>query len=101
MGVRRRCPARGGRRDARAELHPQLVGRSDNHRRHRRGARTTALQEAAVSWAAHELESIVLHKHLKATWRVSYMAILVGALLPDLTKLGAYGLKIGHLELVK
>jgi len=54
-----------------------------------------------MSWAAHELESIWLHKHMKVAWRVSYMAILAGALLPDLTKLPAYGVKLGNLELVK
>lgn len=54
-----------------------------------------------MSWAAHELESVVLHKHLKASWRISYMAILVGALLPDFTKLPVYGLKFGNLEMVK
>jgi membrane-bound metal-dependent hydrolase YbcI (DUF457 family) len=54
-----------------------------------------------MSWAAHELESVVLHKHLKATWRVSYMAILVGALMPDFTKLPVYGLHIGGLDLLQ
>ena len=54
-----------------------------------------------VSWAAHELESVVLHKHLKVSWRVSYLALLVGALLPDLAKLPVYGLNIGGHELLK
>jgi len=49
-----------------------------------------------MSWAAHELESYFLQKHLKA--KVSYLAILLGCLLPDLlTKLPVYGIEIeGH-----
>ncbi len=54
-----------------------------------------------MSWAAHELESLILHKHAKAAWRVSYMAILVGALMPDFAKLPVYGLSIGSHELIK
>jgi membrane-bound metal-dependent hydrolase YbcI (DUF457 family) len=54
-----------------------------------------------MSWAAHELESLILHKHATASWRVSYMAILVGALMPDFTKLPVYGLSIGSHELIK
>jgi hypothetical protein len=54
-----------------------------------------------MSWAAHELESIVLHRHLKVRWRVSYLAVLVGALSPDFTKMPAYGLHIGHLDLIE
>jgi len=46
-----------------------------------------------VSWAAHELESYFLQKHTKA--KVSYLAILLGCLLPDLfTKLPVYGITI-------
>lgn len=49
-----------------------------------------------MSWAAHELESYILHKHTKI--QVSYIAILVGCLSPDmLTKLPVYGLEIGNL----
>jgi membrane-bound metal-dependent hydrolase YbcI (DUF457 family) len=54
-----------------------------------------------MSWAAHELESLLLHKHMKVAWRISYMAILVGALLPDFTKLPVYGLSIAGHELLK
>lgn len=50
-----------------------------------------------MSWAAHELESYFLQKHIKA--RVSYIAILIGCLLPDLfTKLPVYGLHIGPID---
>jgi membrane-bound metal-dependent hydrolase YbcI (DUF457 family) len=53
-----------------------------------------------VSWAAHELESYVLQKHVKV--RISYIAILFGCLLPDFfTKLPVYGLHIGNMELIK
>lgn len=53
-----------------------------------------------MSWAAHELESYFLQKHIKA--KVSYLAILLGCLGPDLfTKLPVYGLHIGNLELIK
>lgn len=53
-----------------------------------------------VSWAAHELESYVIQKHLKT--KASYLAILIGCLGPDmLTKLPVYGLKIGGHQLVK
>ena len=46
-----------------------------------------------MSWAAHELESYFLQKHTKA--KVSYLAILLGCLLPDLfTKLPVYGITI-------
>ena len=43
-----------------------------------------------MSWAAHELESVILHRHMDRTgraWRISYLAILIGALMPDFTKL--------------
>ena len=51
-----------------------------------------------MSWAAHELESYFLQKHLKV--KVSYLAILLGCLLPDLfTKLPVYGLEIGGHQL--
>jgi membrane-bound metal-dependent hydrolase YbcI (DUF457 family) len=53
-----------------------------------------------VSWAAHELESYVLHRHLRL--RMSYSAVLVGCLLPDLfTKLPVYGLRVGDLVYLK
>jgi membrane-bound metal-dependent hydrolase YbcI (DUF457 family) len=57
-----------------------------------------------MSWAAHELESIILHRHTDrpgTVWRISYMAILIGALMPDFTKLPVYGLHIGNWELIK
>jgi membrane-bound metal-dependent hydrolase YbcI (DUF457 family) len=54
-----------------------------------------------MSWAAHELESLVIHKHMKVQWRISYMALLIGALLPDFTKLPVYGLSIFGNELIK
>lgn len=50
-----------------------------------------------MSWAAHELESYFIQKHTKI--RVSYLAILLGCLLPDLmTKLPVYGLHVGPLQ---
>jgi membrane-bound metal-dependent hydrolase YbcI (DUF457 family) len=50
-----------------------------------------------VSWAAHELESYFIQKHTKI--RVSYIAILLGCLTPDLlTKLPVYGLHVGPLQ---
>jgi membrane-bound metal-dependent hydrolase YbcI (DUF457 family) len=53
-----------------------------------------------VSWAAHELESYFIQKHTKQ--KVSYLAILLGCLLPDLfTKLPVYGLHIGNMTLIK
>lgn len=53
-----------------------------------------------MSWAAHELESYFLQKHVKA--RISYLAVLIGCLLPDLfTKLPVYGVHVGHLTLIK
>jgi membrane-bound metal-dependent hydrolase YbcI (DUF457 family) len=53
-----------------------------------------------VSWAAHELESYVLQRHLRV--RMSYSAVLVGCLLPDLfTKLPVYGLQVGELVTLK
>ena len=53
-----------------------------------------------MSWAAHELESYVLQKHIRS--KISYLAILLGCLLPDLfTKMPVYGLKIGDLTLIK
>lgn len=51
-----------------------------------------------MSWAAHEFESYVLQKHFGA--RVSFSAVLVGCLLPDLfTKLPVYGLDLGALHI--
>ena len=53
-----------------------------------------------MSWAAHELESYVIQKHVKV--KVSYAAILLGCLLPDLfTKLPVYGLHIGKITYIK
>jgi membrane-bound metal-dependent hydrolase YbcI (DUF457 family) len=49
-----------------------------------------------MSWAAHELESYVIQKHLRV--RLSFLAILVGCLLPDMfTKLPVYGVHVGSL----
>jgi membrane-bound metal-dependent hydrolase YbcI (DUF457 family) len=51
-----------------------------------------------MSWAAHELESYFIQKHVKV--RVSYLAILLGCLLPDLfTKLPVYGFSFGILHI--
>jgi membrane-bound metal-dependent hydrolase YbcI (DUF457 family) len=51
-----------------------------------------------MSWAAHELESYLIQKHVRA--RVSYLAILLGCFLPDLlTKLPVYGFSIGGFTL--
>lgn len=47
-----------------------------------------------MSWAAHELESYILHRHTRT--RVSYLAILLGCFIPDLlTKGTVYGFSIG------
>jgi membrane-bound metal-dependent hydrolase YbcI (DUF457 family) len=55
-----------------------------------------------VSWAAHELESYILQQHLPKKLKASYLAILLGCLLPDLfTKLPVYGLKIGDVTYIK
>ncbi|KRV46666.1 hypothetical protein AQ490_12415 [Wenjunlia vitaminophila] len=46
-----------------------------------------------MSWAAHELESYILHGHTKT--KVSYLAILLGCFLPDMgTKGTVYGFSI-------
>lgn len=46
-----------------------------------------------MSWAAHELESYFIQKHTKI--KVSYLAILLGCLSPDLlTKLPVYGFHV-------
>jgi hypothetical protein len=51
-----------------------------------------------MSWAAHELESYFIQKHVKL--RVSYLAILLGCLVPDLfTKLPVYGFSFGILHI--
>lgn len=51
-----------------------------------------------MSWAAHELESYVLRDHIKA--KVSYLAILIGCLAPDmLSKLPVYGFHVGPLQM--
>lgn len=53
-----------------------------------------------MSWAAHELESYVLQRHTGDKVKVSYLAILLGCLLPDLmTKLPVYGVSIGSFTL--
>jgi hypothetical protein len=53
-----------------------------------------------MSWAAHELESYFLQKHLRV--RVAFSAVLLGCLLPDLfTKLPVYGLRIGELTYLR
>ena len=50
-----------------------------------------------MSWAAHELESYFIQKHVRL--RVSYLAVLLGCLLPDLfTKLPVYGFSFGVLH---
>jgi membrane-bound metal-dependent hydrolase YbcI (DUF457 family) len=50
-----------------------------------------------LSWAAHELESYVIQRHVKA--KVSYTAILIGCLAPDmLTKLPVYGFHLGPIN---
>lgn len=50
-----------------------------------------------MSWAAHELESYVIGDHVKA--RISYLAVLVGCLAPDmLTKLPVYGVELGPIS---
>ena len=47
-----------------------------------------------MSWAAHELESYVIQRHLRV--RIAFSAVLLGSLAPDLlTKLPVYGVKIG------
>ena len=47
-----------------------------------------------MSWAAHELESYVVQKHLPV--RISYLAVLTGCLAPDMmTKLWVYGSSLG------
>lgn len=49
-----------------------------------------------MSWAAHELESYVIQRHLKV--RMSYTAILAGCLMPDMfTKWAVYGVSVGGL----
>lgn len=50
-----------------------------------------------MSWAAHELESYIIQRHVKV--KVSYTAILLGCLAPDmLTKLPVYGFHLGPLN---
>ena len=52
-----------------------------------------------MSWAAHELESYVIQKHLKARVRVSYLAILLGCYAPDLlTKFLVFGVSVGPIS---
>jgi membrane-bound metal-dependent hydrolase YbcI (DUF457 family) len=53
-----------------------------------------------VSWAAHELESYVIQKHMKARVHVSYLAILLGCYVPDLvTKWVVFGVSIGPIDM--
>lgn len=48
-----------------------------------------------MSWAAHELESYVIQRHLRV--RIAFSAVLVGSLAPDLlTKLPVYGVNVGR-----
>jgi membrane-bound metal-dependent hydrolase YbcI (DUF457 family) len=52
-----------------------------------------------MSWAAHELESYFIQKHLPKGLRISYLAVLLGCLLPDLfTKLPVYGVDLGPIK---
>ena len=47
-----------------------------------------------MSWAAHELETYVIGRHLRVP--VSFLAVLAGSLVPDVaTKLWVYGFSIG------
>ena len=47
-----------------------------------------------MSWAAHELETYVIQRHLDV--RISYLGVLAGTLLPDLaTKMWVYGVSVG------
>ncbi|MGI8684256.1 MAG: metal-dependent hydrolase [Acidimicrobiales bacterium] len=47
-----------------------------------------------MSWAAHELESYVIQKHVRVP--VAYLGVLAGTLLPDVaTKLWVYGFSVG------
>ena len=53
-----------------------------------------------MSWAAHELESYVIQKHMKARVHVSYLAILLGCYVPDLvTKWVVFGVSIGPIDM--
>src|SRR5262245_7886700 len=94
-------PPRGDRNHA-ADRHLELGGRSRFGRG--RGRRplgpARATEDASVSWAAHEFESYVIQRHVRV--RLSYLAVLLGCLLPDLfTKLPVYGLHLGSLELAR
>ena len=52
-----------------------------------------------MSWAAHELESYVIQKHMPARLRTSYLAILLGCYVPDLlTKVFVFGFTIGPIS---
>lgn len=51
-----------------------------------------------MSWAAHELESYVIQRHFKT--KVSYPAVLLGCLAPDLlTKVHVYNIHIGPIDI--
>jgi len=47
-----------------------------------------------MSWAAHELETYVIQRHVRAP--ISYLGVLAGTFLPDVaTKLWVYGFSVG------
>jgi membrane-bound metal-dependent hydrolase YbcI (DUF457 family) len=53
-----------------------------------------------MSWAAHELESYVIRRHLHVP--LAFSAVLLGSLAPDLlTKLPVYGVRIGSRTYLK
>jgi membrane-bound metal-dependent hydrolase YbcI (DUF457 family) len=51
-----------------------------------------------VSWSAHQFESYVLQRHFGARVRISYLAIVLGDVVPDsLVKIWVYGFTVhGH-----
>lgn len=49
-----------------------------------------------MSWSAHQFESYVLQKHLGEKIAISYLAIVVGDMIPDsFTKIWVYGVNVG------
>jgi membrane-bound metal-dependent hydrolase YbcI (DUF457 family) len=49
-----------------------------------------------MSWSAHQFETYVLQKHFGKRLRISYLAIVLGDLIPDsLTKIWVYGFNVG------
>ena len=49
-----------------------------------------------MSWSAHQFESYVLQKHFGRTITISYLAIVVGDMIPDsFTKVWVYGFNVG------